>query len=288
LRRWAHAGYLVAAVSTPAVPRTDLLDVEVPKSVWSRSGRPLMGRLSRVMFGSTFVLAGLAMPWPAIAYTLVVIGVLGYLLVPVITDLVIARREPSIRAATKDTAQRRLDELDKSVLVSAFAPDAWVTLQRGRLLLAKGDGRAAAQAFADTARIVRDPALPALRSAQARALLLAGDRVAAREHLLALEQAGALSPRDHLDLGVVMLGETARADQARTHLEQAHEGLHGHPQAAAALAVALARAEETERGLELVAAAEAEARADDALAQDLIKRARKALRPAQKKQRRKG
>lgn len=281
----------MAVVSTPAVPRADLLDVDVPKSVWSGSGRPLLGRLSRVLFTSTLVLAGLAMPWPAVAYALVVLGVLGFVLVPVITDFLIARREPSIRAATKDTAQRRLDELDKSVLVSAFAPDAWVTLQRGRLLLAKGDGRAAAQAFADTARILRNPAMPALRSAQARGLLLAGDRVAAREHLVALEEAQALSPRDHLDLGVVMLGETARADQAREHLEAAYEGLHGHPQATAALAVALARAEETERGLELLTKAEAEAAADDALAQDLIKRARKALRPAmaaaKKKQRRK-
>jgi tetratricopeptide (TPR) repeat protein len=287
LRRWVHARYLVAAVSTPAVPRADLLDVEIPKSVWSRSGRPLQGRLTRIMFATTFVLAGLAMPWPTVAYALVIIGVLGFVLVPVITDLLIARREPAIRAATKETAQRMLDQLDKSVLVSAFAPDAWVTLQRGRLHLAKGDGRAAAQAFADTARIVRDPTMPVLRSAQARAWMLAGERVSAREQLAALEEAGALSARDHLDLGVVMLGETARAEQARTHLQAAHEGLHGHPQAAAALAVALARADEHEQALELVAKAEAEADEGDALAQDLIKRARKALRSV-KKQRRKG
>ena len=278
----------MAAVSTPAVPRADLLDVELPKSVWSRSGRPLQGRLSRIMFAITFVLAGLAMPWPTVTYVLVVIGVSGFVLVPVITDLLIARREPAIRAATKDTAQRMLDELDKSVLVSAFAPDAWVTLQRGRLQLAKGDGRAAAQAFADTARILGDPSMPALRSAQAHASMLAGDRVAAREQLAALEEAGALSARDRLDLGVVMLGETARAEQARAHLEAAHEALGGHPQAAAALAVALARADEHERAFELVEKAEAGADAGDELAQDLIKRARKALRPVKKKQRRKG
>jgi len=288
LRRWAHAGYLVAVVSTPAVPRADLLDVEVSKSVWSRSGRPLQGRLTRIMFGSTFVLAGLAMPWPAVAYTLVVIGVLGFVLVPVITDVLIIRREPAIRAATKDTAPRLLEELEKSVLVTAFAPDAWVTLQRGRLQLAKGDGRAAAQAFADTARVLREPAMPVLRSAQARAYMVAGDRAAAREHLVVLEEAHALSPRDRLDLGVTMLGETARAEQARAHLQAAHEGLHGHPQAAAALAIALARADEPERALELVTTAEAQADAGDALAQDLIKRAHKALRPAKKKQRRKG
>lgn len=275
-------------MSTPAVPRADLLDVEVPKSVWSRSGRPLQGRLARVMFGSTLALLGLAMPWPAVSYTLVVVGVLGFVLIPTVTDLIIERRVASIRAATKDTAQALLDWLDKSVLVSAFAPDAWVTLQRGRLHLALGDGRAAAQAFADTARILRDPDMPVLRSAQARALMLAGDRAAAREHLVGLEQAGALSPRDHLDLGVVMLGEAARAEQAREHLQAAYDGLDGHPQAAAALAVALSRAEENERALELLHAAQSEASESDELLQDLIKRARKALRPVKKKQRRKG
>jgi tetratricopeptide (TPR) repeat protein len=278
----------VAVVSTPAVPRADLLDVEIPKSVWSRSGRPLQGRLTRIMFAITFVLAGLAMPWPTVTYALVAIGVLGFVLVPVITDLLVARREPAIRAATKDAAPRMLEALDKSVLVTAFAPDAWVTLQRGRLQLAKGDGRAAAQAFADTARIVREPGMPALRSAQAHAWMLAGERVSAREQLAALEEADALSPRDRLDLGVVMLGETARAEQARAHLQAAYEGLHAHPQAAAALAVALARADEHERALELVENAEKAADADDALAQDLIKRARKLLRPVKKKQRRKG
>jgi len=240
------------------------------------------------MFGTTFVLVGLAMPWPAVAGALVVLGVLGFLLVPVITDRLLERREPSIRAATKETAQARLDQLDKAVLVTAFAPDAWVTLQRGRLLLALGDGRAAAQAFADTARVLRDPTMPVLRSAQARALMLAGDRPAAREHLVALEQAGALSPRDQLDLGVVMLGEAARAEQAREHLQAAYEGLDGHPQAAAALAVALGRVDQTERALELLQRAEAEASESDALAQESIKRARKALRPVLKKQRRKG
>lgn len=266
------------------------MEVELPQSVWSRSGRPLQGRLSRIMFATTFVLLGLGLAtvWPLVASVLVAIGVLGFLLWPMITDFFLARREPAILAATKATAPRLLEDLDKSVLVTAFAPDAWVTLQRGRLHLAKGDGRAAAQAFADTARILRDPSRPALRSAQAHALMLADDRVAAREHLLELEKADALSLRDRLDLGVVLLGEPARAEHARAHLQAAHDGLHGHPQASAALALALARADEHERALELVTEAEAEARDDDALAQDLIKRAHKALRPARKKQRRKG
>ncbi|MCX4244052.1 tetratricopeptide repeat protein [Paraliomyxa miuraensis] len=274
-------------MSTPATPRADLLDVEVPKSVWSRSGRPLQGRLTRVMFGSTLVLIGLAMPWPVVAYPLILAGVLGFVLIPVLSDLLIERRTPSIRAATKGTAQGLLEALDQSVVVTAFAPDAWVTLQRGRLHLALGDGRAAAQAFADTARIVRDPDLPALRSAQARALMLAGDRAAAREHLQALEKADALSSRDRLDLGVVMLGEAARADQAREHLQAAYEGLGQHPQAAAALAVALARAGEEERALELLQAAETEAGDGDGdeLLQDLLKRAQKVLRPVKKKRR---
>ncbi|MCA9706212.1 MAG: hypothetical protein KDK70_10215 [Myxococcales bacterium] len=202
-------------MSVPVTPRSDLLDVHVPKSVWSRSARPLQGRLTRALFGSMMLLMGLAMPWPAVSYTLMAIGVLGYVLIPVITDWIIARREPRIMAAGKGDVDARLEELGKSVLVSAFAPDAWVTLQRGRLLLAKGDGRAAAQAFADTARVLRDPSMPAMRSAQARALMLADDRPAAREHLVALDEAGALTARDRLDLGVVLLDEAARADAAR-------------------------------------------------------------------------
>ena len=141
MRRWAHARYLVAAVSTPDVPRTDLLmEVELPQAVWSRSGRPLQGRLSRIMFATTFVLLGLGLAtvWPLVASVLVAIGVLGFLLWPMITDFFLARREPAILAATKATAPRLLEDLDKSVLVTAFAPDAWVTLQRGRLHLAKG------------------------------------------------------------------------------------------------------------------------------------------------------
>jgi hypothetical protein len=240
------------------------------------------------MFGSTFVLAGLAMPWPAVTFALVVLGVAGFVLVPMVTDLLVVRKEPAIRAATKDTAPKLLKALDDSVLVTAFAPDAWVTLQRGRLLLAQGDGRAAAQAFADTARILRNPELPALRSAQAHALMLAGDRAAAREHLAALEQAGALTARDRLDLGVVLLGEAARLEQARGHLEAAHEGLRGHPQAAAALAVALCRVDEHARAMELLEAAEGEVEVGDELGQELIKRARKGVRGVKKKQRKKG
>ena len=53
-------------MTTPAVPRADLLDVELPKSLWSRSGRPLQGRITRGLFASTLLLLGLALPWPAI------------------------------------------------------------------------------------------------------------------------------------------------------------------------------------------------------------------------------
>lgn len=271
--------------------RRDLLDVELPKAQWRRSGRPTLGRVSRALFASTLLLLGLALPWPAISLGLLVVGVGGYFLIPVITDLLIERREPAIRAAGPDDADAHLASLDQRVLISAFAPDAWVTLQRGRLLLAKGDGRAAAQAFADTARIIGDRDHAALVSAQARALMLAGDRKAARTHLAALAERDALSARDHLDLGVVMLGEASNADEAREHLQAAYDDLDGHPQAAAALAVALARADETERAMELLTEAEERATDGDELAADSIKKARKALRPAReaaKKKRRKG
>lgn len=271
-------------MSTPA-RRADLLDVDLPKAVWSRSGRPTLGRVSRMLFATTLLLLGMAMPWPAVSLGLLVAGVGGYFVIPKITDLLIERRVPAIRGAGPEDADALLASLDQKVLLSAFAPDAWVTLQRGRLLLAKGDGRGAAQAFADTARIVRDPDNVALRSAQARALRVAGDRAGARAHLVALDEGDAMSPRDHLDLGVIMLGEASNKDAAREHLQAAYDGLDGHPQAAAALAVALARADETERALELLEAAEAAASDGDELAADAIKKARKALRPAKGKKR---
>lgn len=243
------------------------------------------------MFGTTLLFIGLALPWPTIGMAVAAVGVLGFFLIPVITDRLIERNEPAIRRATKATAAAQLSALEAKVLVSAFAPDAWVTLQRARLRLIDGDGRAAAQSFSDTARIIGQTEHPALVSAQARALLIGGDRTGARELLVAMDERGQLTARGHLDLGVIMLGEASRADQARAHLEKAHDQLDGHPQASAAFAVALARAGETERAMELLEAAEASADDDDELAKDSIKKARKALRPAReakKKQRRKG
>lgn len=289
--RWWHTGYLLASVSIPA-RRADLLDVELPKAAWSRSGRPTLGRITRTLFASTLVLLGLAVAVPAISVGLLVAGVAGFFLIPVITDLLLQRGEPAIVGATAASAKRQLEGLEERVLVKAFAPDAWVTLQRGRLLLAKGDGREAAQAFADTARIIGDPTRASLVSAQARALMLAGDRAGARTHLAALAERNELSPRDHLDLGTIMLGEAANADEAREHLQAAHEGLAGHPQASAALAVALTRAGDIDRAREMLEAAEAGADDDDTLAADAIKKARKALRSVKdggsKKKRRRG
>lgn len=243
------------------------------------------------MFGTSLLFIGLALPWRTIGLGLSALGVAGFFLIPWVTDWLIERKEGSIRSATKDNAVVQLDALGKGVLFTAFAPDAWVTLQRGRLLLAQGDGRTAAMSFADTARILRQPERPGLVSARAHALMLAGDRAGARELLAEMAERNELCARDRLDFGVIMLGEAARAEQAREHLEAAHSGLDGHPQAAAALAVALARDGESERAMELLATAEAEVDDADELARDSIKRARKALRPARdaaKKKKRKG
>lgn len=274
-------------MSTPAVNRAHLPDVDLPKSVWSRSGRPIMGRISRAMFGTTLIFIGLALPWATIGMVVASAGVLGFFLVPVITDWLITRHEPKIRAATPQNAAGILTALEEKVLVSAFAPDAWVTLQRARLRLTSGDHRAAAQSFSDTARVIGKPEHPELCSAQARALLLAGDRAGARELLAAMAERNELTPVARLDLGSIMLGEAARAEKAREHLQAAYEQLDEHPQAAAALAVALARADETARALELLEQAEAAADADDELTKDAIKKARKALRPAREAKKKK-
>jgi len=237
------------------------------------------------------LLLALTLPWPVVGYVLITVGVLGFLLIPVITDRIIERREVAIAGVTTpEGARRQIEWLDGSVLVSAFAPDAWVTLQRGRLHLALGDGQAAAQDFADTARILQQPDMPVLLGARARALMLADARSAARHSLETLQQADALDDRDRMWLGVVMLDEAARADAAREHLEAAYAGLGGHPQASAALAIALARTDDPDaidRAMTLLADAEAGIHPDDVLGHGLIKRARKALRPAKKRRKKK-
>jgi hypothetical protein len=270
--------------------RADLLDVEVERAVWSKGGRPLVGRALRFGAASLFFMFALVIPDLTVRLVFVVLGVLALLFLQPLMDSRLETIGREIGEADRRRASKLLAQLDFRRVVVFFASHGWVALQRGRLNLVLGNGRAAAKAFFDASRILAVPELPALVSAQAHALTIAGDRKEARPLLQALEKRELLSPRDRIDLGLALLEESGRAGQARTHLEAAREQLGGHPRVLAGLALACARTDDGAEGLALLETAEAaEGLADDEIATELVKRAKKALRPvieaAEKRQR---
>ena len=279
LRKPAKPG-IPAAVSA-LTRRGDLLDVDVERPVWSKGGRPLAGMLLRFGFAGVFFALALAISEPFTRIIFVAFAVAVLLLLVPIMDGRLAAMGAAIAAADRPRAAKWLTQLEQQRIVTVFAPHAWVALQRGRLHLVLGNGRAAAKAFADCARISGHTDLPALVSAQAHALLLAGDRKDARALLGALDAKSKMTPRDQLDLGIALLEESGRTNAARTHLEAAREHLGGHPRLLAGLALAYARSDAPTEGLPLLEAAQAADEGNrDELAAELMKRARKALRPA--------
>ena len=229
----------------------------------------------------TFVLLGVGMPTLHLKVALMALGLIAFAMLPVFTDSRLVRIENEVQWADRTQAAKLLETLEQRRLVALFAPFAWVQLQRGRLHLRLGDGRAAARSFAEAARLCGQPELPALLSGQAHGLTLSGDRKEAQAILRAIEKRGALSPYDRLNLGINLI-EEGRAKQALEHLEQAAEVLDQHPRALSAFALALAKSDRANEASEVFARAEAiEDLGDDALAPDLLKRARKALRSAE-------
>ncbi|MBL8943645.1 MAG: hypothetical protein JNK45_10870, partial [Myxococcales bacterium] len=176
--------------------RGDLLDVDVERSVWTRGGRPLGGTLLRFGFAAVFLMLGLAIAEPVTRIVFIVSGVAVLLGLQPLMDRRLEAMGVTIAASNRAGASKWLGALDKQRIVTLFAPHAWVALQRGRLHLVLGNGRAAAKAFADCARISGQTELPALVSGQAHGLLLAGDRKDARALLATLDGKGVLSPRD--------------------------------------------------------------------------------------------
>lgn len=259
--------------------RADALQVDVPRAVWRRSKRPARGTFFRFTFALTFVLLGVGIPWPEAKLALVALGVAAFVALPALIDARLERIErEELLGADRAKASALLRGLEQRRLVALFAPHAWVSLQKGRLHLRLGDGRGAARAFAEAARLSGDPEQPALMSAQAHALTISGDRRDARALLGKLENEGTLGPHDHLNLGINLI-EGGRAKQALEHLETAASVLVEHPRVAAARSLALAKADRLEEALEAYTQAEGlDGLEDDALAPDLLKRARKALR----------
>jgi len=260
--------------------RADLLDVDVPRTVWARGRRPWRGTMIRIGLAAGLLLVALLVGAIAVRAVLVVVGIIVVVFATPIADRRLEKLGEEIRRADRGRAARLLAQIERRPLVDLFATHAWTALQRGRLNLVLGNGRAAAKALAEAAHHAGDPGNVALLSAQAHAHTLAGDRKDARVVLTQLEEKKQLSARDQLDYGIVLLEESGRTGAARVHLEAAREGLGGHPRVLAALALAYARGDESGRALEMLRAAEAnEDLAGDEIATELLRRARKAARP---------
>lgn len=267
-----------------AQPTTDerLLDVDLPRQVWSRSRRPRRGILFRAALTIALVFTGLAIPVVPATIALVTLGVGVFWLSPLVVDAQLERRAVAARGVSKAKATELLRDLEQPWQVAMFAPIGWVELQRGRLLLQQGDGRGAARALAECGRMCGAPKHPELLAGQARGYMLSGDRKEARALLIELEGQGKLDARSHLDLAIVLLGEGGRTSKAQEHIDVATRELGDHPQVAAARALALLREEQHQGAAgELIEGAANDARDDDPIAQELIKRARKLSKPAQ-------
>jgi tetratricopeptide (TPR) repeat protein len=262
-----------------AQPDDPLDRIELPRSIWSRSGRPGRGTVLRWGIATTIVLAGLFAGDLLAAALAALAGVGAFVAIPVLADFHLRALETRMAAGGRREATRWLRTLEDKRLVRLLAPHAWVALQRGRLHLALADGRAAAKAFADCARLCRETEIPALLSARAHALVASGEHREARTLLQSLAEREQLRARDRLDHGIVLLQDRGRLQQAVAELEQAREDLGDHPRLLAALALALQRLQSSDRALEVFERAqEALEGRDDAVAEDLLKRARKALR----------
>lgn len=263
-----------------AAKHIELPAVVVPPHLWMRSARPTPGKILQAVLPGILIIAGFFASRTALRIALMMGGLGLYLLLPA---LILGRLEKigrEVQAADRKTAGELLRTLRMRPLVQFFAPHAWLTLQEGILSLKVGDGRVAAVNFAETARLVRQPDAVMLISAQAHALVLAGDRTEARELLQRLARENLISPRDQLDLGVVLLLDSKKNRQAQTYIENARKTLGDHPRVLAALALALQKAEridEASEMLEQVQVMITKGLELDPITDDLTKRLGKAL-----------
>ncbi len=259
---------------------------EVPPHLWLRSGRPLVGTATRVYLAVVLIATALIFaPQAPVYWGLIGGGVLVYFLFPVVVQGLLKPVERRVLAVRRKEATGLLQEVRGRRLVKQFAPHAWVTLQEGRLHLRRGDGKAAARAFAETMRLSRGAGEPALVSAQAQALLIAEQPEQARELLQALAKKGPLSASDRLHLGLALLAGKGSGRDALEHVQAAAQTLGGHPRVLAGLALALHRADETSEALMMLQRAQDALGADpDPFDEGLVQRGVKLLRTVQKAQ----
>ncbi len=263
-------------MSAPISKKGELPPVVVPPHLWMRSGRPGPGRALHYGVPLTFAAIGLTAETTAAKMSFIGVGLLLWVLIPALTQNALERIGRTIENASRRRAGSLLRTLRGRPLVSLFAPYAWVTLQEARLHLKLGDGKAAARAFAETARLCRQPDAVMLVSAQAHALVVAGDRKNARRLLNKLLKAKLVGPRDQLDLAIVLLSTSEKkARQALAYIEAARKTIGEHPRLVAAHALALLQLEKVDKASALLEKAQIYLQDDpDPVVDDLVRRGR--------------
>jgi tetratricopeptide (TPR) repeat protein len=267
-------------VSAASPKHVELPPVVVPPHLWARSERPVAGRAIQIAIPGAFVIAGLAAPTTAARIGLITSALILAFLVPGLVQYALEGLGAKVTAARRSTAAELRRGLRGRLFVRLFAPAAWTALQEAQLALRLGDGQTAANGYAETARLCKRPDAVMLISAQAHALVVAGDRKAAREFLDKLAAAKLLGPRDQLDLGIVMLLEShKRSRQAMAYIEAARKTIGDHPRVIAAMALGLQRAERIDEAAALLERAQISQQEEpDPLVEELITRARRDMR----------
>ncbi|MEZ4380210.1 MAG: hypothetical protein R3A79_02590 [Nannocystaceae bacterium] len=207
-------------------------------------------------------------------------GAVFFVLIPALIQHRLENLAERVSAASREEALELKRTLRTKPLVNLFAPAAWITLQDAQISLRLGDGKAAAQLYAETARLCKRPDAVMLVSAQAHALVVANERKAARELLNKLAAAKLLGPRDQLDLGIVMLLDSQKKSrQAMAYVEAARKTIGDHPRVVAAMALALQRAERVDEAAELLEQAQISLQEEpDSVVEVLVHRARREMR----------
>jgi tetratricopeptide (TPR) repeat protein len=226
-----------------------------------------------------FIAAGLFGSGSA-RFALIGAGVVSFVLIPALIQHRLENLAQRVSDASREEALELKRTLRAKPLVNLFAPAAWVTLQDAQIALRLGDGKAAAQLYAETARLCKRPDAVMLVSAQAHALVVANERKAARELLNKLAAAKLLGPRDQLDLGIVMLLDSQKKSrQAMAYIEAARKTIGDHPRVVAAMALALQRSERVDEAAELLEKAQISLQEEpDSVVEVLVHRARREMR----------
>ena len=256
---------------------SELPAVVVPQHLWLRSARPAQGKIVLWAVPAALILAGLVMPGTAVRVGLVLAGIGAFLALPAMMLGRLDALAREVEAADRNKAAELLRSLPERPIVKLFAPLGWRSLQLALLHLKVGDGHAAAAGFAETARLCLQPDAVMLVSAEAHALVVAGERMKARDLLQKLADAKLLGPRDQLDLGIVLVLESKKFKQALSYIEAARKSIGDHPLVVVAHALALQKVERIDEASELLEKVQIAIKDEqvDPLTEDLLKRARK-------------